>query len=285
MNFNNKKIAIIGLGLMGGSLGMALKKRFKKMKVYGVSRSNIKIRTAVKNNVIDSGTCDVCSLLENECIDIIFIATPVSVIKDFIQKIDRYAHNNIIVSDLGSTKAKLMRWVSHRKFKHINFVGCHPMAGSHQSGLDAAQIDLYCNSFCFITRTPKEGKRAFNIICGLWKALGVRTVIVDPYEHDKIVAKVSHFPHAVASLIVDTISRNSTDIFKFVGPGFLDATRIAQSSPSLWVDIFQSNKSNVIKEMKHFRRRVDSFISILKSKNIKRLKTFLTRVNIQRQNI
>ena len=283
MNYNNKHIAIIGLGLMGGSLALALKKRFKRITIHGVSRNKVKIRSAIKNKIIDCGTCELHRLLTSEKIDIIFIATPVKVVTSFISSIEKHVRYKVIVSDLGSTKSEIMRWVDRHKFKFIQFVGSHPMAGSHQSGIDAAQNDLYDNSLCFVIKTKKTPKGAFAVISRLWKALGMQTVTVKPDVHDKIVAKVSHLPHAVASMLAGTILQNNPAIIKFAGPGFFDTTRIAQSAPSLWVDIFLSNQKNVIFELNRFRKNIDSFISIIKKKDAKKLESFLNKAYMQRK--
>ncbi|RKX82722.1 MAG: hypothetical protein DRP57_09310, partial [Spirochaetes bacterium] len=282
----NKKVAIIGLGLMGGSLALALRHRFKKkVKVYGVSRSKSKIRSAVRGKIIDYGTCDLRSLLNEEHIDIIFIATPVSIVKSCIRDIEKHAQYKVIVSDLGSTKARLLRWVDGRKFKSVEFVGSHPMTGSHESGLGAAQGDIYKDCMSFITKTSKTPRRALKIISALWERLGVRTVIINPDLHDKIVAKVSHLPHVVASVLVDNTFHRNKRYSKFIGPGFLDTTRIAQSDPSLWSDIFLSNSRNVKGELKDFKRRIDSFISILNKNDSKVLTNFLKDINRKRKNI
>ncbi|MDD5085027.1 MAG: prephenate dehydrogenase/arogenate dehydrogenase family protein [Candidatus Omnitrophica bacterium] len=144
-----KTFAVVGLGLMGGSLGLALKKRFKGCTVIGISRSQAKVREAKRRRMISWGTTDIGRGVKDT--DFVFVCTPVGSIPKYVEKIDRSAKPGCIVTDVGSTKETLMKWASHKKFRAIRFIGSHPMAGSHETGLRYVKGDLYDNSLVFIT--------------------------------------------------------------------------------------------------------------------------------------
>src|SRR3989338_904565 len=145
----SQTFVIIGLGLLGGSLGRALRQIFPKATVIGASRSRSKIRLAKRKGFITRGTTKLSEAVK--FCDCIFICTPVDTIPKFISQIDRFARSGTMVTDVGSTKAELIRWVEKKKFKNIHFVGSHPMAGSHLTGLQHATGDLYRSSFTFVT--------------------------------------------------------------------------------------------------------------------------------------
>ncbi|MFH1385179.1 MAG: prephenate dehydrogenase [Candidatus Omnitrophota bacterium] len=285
MTFHNKKIAIIGLGLMGGSLALALKKRFPRCILYGVSRSKQKIRYARRNRIIDKGSCDLRVLLEKVDMDIIIIATPVRIIKKVITDIHAVARNKPIVTDLGSTKEELLRWVDRSSFSNVLFVGSHPMAGSHEMGLSVIQKDLYTNTMCFVTKTSKTSRKALRVVLNMWKNIHVRTVVINPTRHDKIVSKISHLPHAIALLLVHTTTRSGAAVLRYAGSGFLDSTRIAQSDASIWIDILLSNKVNIIKDLALFKNATDTLMHVLKKGDERKLRAFLLQTSAKRKKI
>src|SRR3989338_9195903 len=148
-----RKVAIIGLGLIGGSLGLVLKKRFRGIEVMAISRSSAKIKSAVRRKAIDWGSTNPEKVLP--LADLVIICTPVSSIPAWIRLADKFSKYSTHVTDVGSTKGSLVRWAEKKKFNHIRFVGSHPMAGSHQSGMEYAQDSLFDGSLTFVTKTPK----------------------------------------------------------------------------------------------------------------------------------
>ena len=237
-----KTFVIVGLGLLGGSLGGALKRAFPRSRVIGVSRSSQKIRLAKKKKLITSGTTNLAKAVSSS--NFIFICTPVDTISRLILQIDQFARKGTIVTDVGSTKEELIRWVEKRKFKHIRFVGSHPMAGSHLTGIEHATQNLYQSSFAFVTTHAGINKKALQLTVQIWKKLCDRAVVLDAKTHDQITAEISHLPHLVAALLVSNVSSKS---LPFASTGFRDTTRVAQGDPRLWVPIFTSNRKNLNK--------------------------------------
>lgn len=253
-----RKIAIIGLGLIGGSLGLVLKKRFPGIEVMGVSRSSAKIKLAMRRKAIDWGGTRPEKILSRA--DLVVICTPVSSIPGWVLEAEKWAKPGTIVTDVGSTKESLVRWAERRKFKKITFIGSHPMAGSHHSGIEFAQSDLFAGSLTFITRTSKTHAPALKKITLFWRKISDQIHILSPETHDRIVSEISHAPHALAALMVLTASSSS---LPFAASGFLDTTRIAQGEPGLWRDIFAANRHFVLRNLKEKRRGLDRFIKFL----------------------
>ncbi len=285
MDLQKSKIAIIGLGLMGGSLAIALKKRYPEASIYGISRNKKTLQAAKKKKLIDVASTNLEKVLVSTDIDLFVIATPVQVIKDVLLTINRYAKNNPIVTDLGSTKYEIVTLAEKKSFQKISFVGSHPMTGSHNVGFAYANPDLYTKALCFITQTSRTKKVAVAVIEKLWKDLDVKTVIVKPALHDKVVSRISHLPHAVAFALVDTVARYGDDGFKFAGGGFRDFTRIAASDPKMWVDIFESNKKNILRDLHAFKNAIDSLIAKVEDEDTRHLFSFLEKISHKRRNL
>ena len=280
-----KNYAIVGLGLMGASLAIALKNKNPKASVYAISRSSEKIFQAKKKNIIDDGFTNLRNLIANVKIDIFFIATPVGVIKKIIQEIDECLDYKAIVTDLGSTKEELEKWSNSKSFTNITYIGSHPMAGSHENGLDAAKENLYDNTICFIVKNNNTNRTVLNILKQIWTDLNVEIVEISAREHDKIVSKISHLPHLIAILLVKTALDDKINCEKYIGSGFLDTTRIAQSDSIMWTDIFFSNVENLKKDLIAYRNAIDLTLKMLETNDYEAIKTTLNKVNEKRKGL
>ena len=243
--------AVIGLGLLGGSLSGALRRAFPRARVIGVSRSPVNVRLAVRKRLIHEGTTNLAKAVS--AADWVVICTPVNTIARFVSDIDRHAKRSVIVTDVGSTKGDLIRWVEKRKMRRIHFVGSHPMAGSHLTGLAHAQSDLFRKSFAFVTTHRGVNGRALQQVAALWKKLCRNVFILPAPVHDQIVAEISHLPHLAAAVLVDLASARSS---RFAGTGFFDTTRVAASDPLLWTPIFEANRKNLIRLINRFQKRL-----------------------------
>lgn len=261
-----KKIAIIGLGLMGASLALALRKKFRSTRIIGVSRHPQTIKEAQKRKMIDAGFMDVARAVSNA--DIVFVCTPVDTIPNYLREINHSAKPGTIVTDVGSVKSEIVLWADRAKFQNIHFVGSHPLAGSHRRGIESAAPNLYEGASVFVTPSKKTDRSASRIIIDLWKKIGCRPVVLSPQQHDKVMSSVSHLPHAIASVLVHTIPVKN---FKHCGPGFLDTTRVAQGDPRLWEPIFGFNRKNLIGDLKNFERNLAKFICLLERGNSQKL--------------
>lgn len=271
---------IIGLGLIGGSLGAGLRKRFPGARILGISRSRRKIQLAKQRKLIHDGSTRLEEVLPRS--DVAFICTPVDSIAPIVAEVDRAARPGTIVTDVGSTKQTILRWADRQRFRNIWFVGSHPLAGSHLSGLEHSRANLFDRAFVFLTPTKRTDQRAKHVIASIWKRLGTRVHELSPELHDRVVSCVSHLPHAVASCLVNAVSGRS---LRFGASGFLDTTRVAQSDPTLWTPIFLSNRIHLARDLKRFRTVLDKLIYDLKRCDPAGIKRMLTIASCKRRQI
>jgi len=243
------KITIIGVGLIGGSIGLAAKDKRLAKTIVGVFRRESTLNRALKRGAVDKGTLDLKSGVKGA--DLIVIATPVSSIPRIAREAIRYADRDAVITDAGSTKRSIIKEVEGVIGSRgaALFVGSHPMAGSEHAGVEFARKDLLEGSPCIVTKTPKTDARALKIVADFWKALGAKVTIMDPAGHDRSVALISHLPHIVAFGLAGAVPARE---LVYAAEGFKDTTRVASSDPRLWSDIFLTNKTEVLKALKLF---------------------------------
>jgi len=257
-----KKIAVVGIGLIGASLAAALKESDSEIEITAVDRSAESIRKAEKLAIIDQGFTEIKDNLK-DC-DLIFIAVPVAAIASVIKKIKAGSQNRQLLVDLGSTKKEIMQQAAKiLTGTEKIFIGGHPMAGSHKSGLDWHQADLFKNAPFIITPWIQAGKSSLplkqalkdsgvkvellNQLQELIEKIGARVHIISAEEHDRCTAYLSHLPHLLSSALVNLSSEKefADEFLELSGSGYRDMTRIAGSSPKLWQDIIISNRENI----------------------------------------
>jgi len=228
-----KKAAIIGVGLIGGSLALALKKRKLASLVVGVSGHKETLRLARARGVIDQGSLGL-DIIRGA--DLVVFATPVNTISELARKASSIAAEGCLVIDVGSTKEAI---VNKLQGLFSNFVGTHPIAGSEKRGVAYARADIFENSLCILTPTKKTRPGALKAARSLWKSLGAKVVNLSPAGHDRAIAFVSHLPHIVVFSLMNSIPAG---LLKLGAKGLKDTTRIAASDSRLWADIFLSNR-------------------------------------------
>jgi prephenate dehydrogenase len=263
LDFINK-VAIIGVGMLGGSIGLSLKKLFPNIDVVGFGRDRSKLDKAVKINAIDKYFLSYESTIKS-C-DIIIICTPVKLIHGIFAEIRPFLKEGCVVTDVGSTKFEVVDSIYREFGVKANFVGSHPMAGSEKTGVDSAICDLYKDTLVIITEDDHTNKEAVNKVNLFWKALGAKTIKLSPSYHDKVVGETSHLTHLVASSLAYTLSDSLSDSDikkKIFGNGLLDTTRIAEGDPQMWLDIFISNRENIIKAVNRFQDNLHDFANLL----------------------
>ncbi len=246
------KFSIIGVGLIGGSLGMALKRHKIASHIAGFGRNPSRLKEAKRLGAIDSCHLNLKDAVKDS--DIIVIATPVGKIAVFAREVFRYAKKGAIVIDAGSTKSKIVSLIESMKPHGINFVGCHPLAGSEKYGVRNASLNLFDNSHCIITKTKKTDKISLKAISSIWERIKTKVVIMSPDAHDRLLAFISHLPHVLSVALVHTVSSND---FEFAAGGLTDMTRIASSEPVMWRDICLTNKANILKAIDNYKRNLD----------------------------
>ena len=263
-DFSFNKISIIGVGLIGGSLGLALKGKKPNFKIVGIDKQKI-IEKAIARGAIDEGTVNPEEGVKEA--DIVIIATPVKTILDLLPKISSFLKKGCLVTDTGSTKGQIVGRANQVLSKDIFFVGGHPMAGSEKCGIEEANPHLFRNRTYILTPDKKSNLIAIDKIFSLIKMIGANRLVLDPFEHDRIVGAVSHLPQIIAVSLINSISElalrgNNTNYFRAIGEGFKDMTRIASSPYKIWEDICVTNQENILKMIQEFR----SYLGIIEDK-------------------
>lgn len=268
------KIAIIGVGLIGGSMGLALRKKKLCNQIIGISRHKKTISLAKKIKAIDKGVKHLDMIKEA---DLVILATPVSAILNLAPRISKIIKPDCIVSDVGSTKEEI---VSKLDKVFARYVGSHPIAGSEKRGIINANPNIFRNSLCILTPTKNTDPAALRKIKILWQKLGVGGVFnLAPATHDKILSSVSHLPHILAFSLIETVPRR---YFKFASNGLKDTTRIAASDSELWVDIFLSNRKNMLQAIECFEKNLSKIKSVISKKDRRSLSKILKKAKHKR---
>ena len=282
-----KRIAILGLGLMGGSLGLALKHRQgADIRIAGYARRPETQKLALKLKAIDEAFDDPAKAVQGA--DVVVLCVPVLAIPDLLRRCSGSLKTGCIVTDVGSTKAELVGRMEPivRETKAV-FLGSHPLTGSEQQGLDAARADLYEGALVVVT--PSDGKNGAAVEClgNFWEMVGASVKVMAPEEHDRIVARTSHLPHMVAALVAATVGRDGDlrQIGAYCGPGFRDTTRIAEGSAEVWHDIIQSNRQCLAGELAKFKVELDRVSSMVEEGDSKRLLRFLEEGRSKRRQL
>lgn len=263
-----KRITIIGLGVIGGSLGLALKKRHPELHVQGVDINTEIIQEAVSRKAIDNGTTDLIAGVQEA--DLIFLATPISVMEKICKAIAPYLQNGAIVTDLGSTKVNVVRIMESSLPKQVRFLGGHPMTGSEKTGLQGASEILFENAAYILTPLSDCAEEVTRIVRGLVESLGARTIILTPEDHDRKVAAVSHLPHVVASALVNAVGSleaREGGYFSLAAGGFRDSTRIAASNSEMWTDILLQNSQALLPLIRGYKQCLQEFERALENQN------------------
>jgi prephenate dehydrogenase len=272
-----EKVTIIGVGLIGGSIGLGIKKKGLAEEVVGVFRRSSTLKRALKCRAIDNGTLSMEEGVKGA--DLIIIATPVSLIPSMAGEAMRYAKKGALITDVGSTK----KWIVSRIEPMGGlFVGSHPMAGSEHAGVEFARPDLLQGSPCIVTKTTKTDSGTLAAIVDFWKALGARTSVLSPEAHDRSVALISHLPHIVAFSLAGAVPAKE---LPYAAEGFKDTTRVAMSDPELWADIFLSNRREISKSIDVFERYLNSLKKAIMNNKHKQVVKLLEKAKAVRDSI
>ena len=249
-----KQISIIGLGLIGSSLALSIKKNKLADKTIGYAKSIKTRKKARRLRLVDIVENDLSKTVEGS--DLVLICTPLSAYLKIIKSIRPYLKKNSILSDVGSAKENLIKVLKPLLNNQFDFIPAHPIAGTEKSGPDSGFAELFIDRWCIITPIKGNNKKNINKIKTLWKSVGSEVEIMTPERHDKVMAITSHLPHLIAYNIVSTASDLETvtksDIIKYSASGFRDFTRLASSDPTMWRDIFLSNKDAILEMIGRF---------------------------------
>lgn len=265
-----QRVTIVGLGLIGGSLGLALTRARAAREIVGLSRHRATGRHAVRRGAIDRGTTDPDRAVADA--DIVVLATPVSTIVHLAKRLAPLMPRGAIITDVGSAKGAIVQALERSLPAGISFVGAHPLAGSEQQGLAAAHRDLFHDSCCIVTRTRRTDHRALHMVSRMWEQVGACVCVMAPARHDHLLAQVSHLPHALAFCLAQAV----TPAARRVAPrSFLEMTRIANSDAALWRDILLTNRPALLKAMRAFEHEWATLTRLIRQRDAHALEQFL----------
>lgn len=267
-----KQITIIGVGLIGGSIGLAAKRHKLAAQIIGVTAHKDSIREALKRKAIDFGTLDLKKSVINS--DMVILAVPVDKVVSALKEALPNLKKDCIVMDVASVKGRIVKDAEKIVSRKARFVGTHPMAGSERRGVSRAASGLFNGAPCIITKTGKTDKAALRTVKNFWKKLGSKTYELSPEEHDRRVSSISHLPHAAAAALCLTADKSS---LKFASSGFGGATRIASGDPNLWSAILTDNSAAACADIKRYSRQLEIIGRLIKAKDMPKLKAVLSK--------
>lgn len=275
-----EKIAVLGVGLIGGSFAMSVRAHGLAGHISGYGRTDENLKKALSRGVIDSFYIDPAKAVEGA--DLVLLSTPVGHFIQLAKLIRNFLRPGAIVMDAGSVKGSLVRELESLMPDGVCFVGAHPIAGSERGGVDNARKGLFHDATCIITRTAKSDDSAIRSVKELWISIGAQIREMTPEDHDRIYALVSHLPHAIAYALVNTVADADPAYLRLSGRGFKDTTRIAMSPPDLWQEICLMNRTHMIEALDMFRANLDKISDHLKAGDNEALKAEFERARTMR---
>jgi len=286
MKIKFKEITIIGPGLIGGSIGLNLKKKKLAERVIGIDTSRSNLVAALEKGIIDDYRLKIDEKISKS--EIIFICTPVSSINNILDNILPFITKKNIVTDTGSVKNIFKRSTIKRINEVSNFLPGHPIAGTEHSGAKNALLNIFEGKWCILTPL-NQNKSVKRVIAKIWESLGMKIAIMTTDEHDKIMSITSHLPHLIAFTIVNTAFeldiKKKKELINFSAGGFRDFTRIGSSDPKMWSDIFIENKKHLINTLDNFIHDLQIFRGFIKNNEKGEIFEILKRTKVIRKSI
>lgn len=273
-----KRISILGVGLLGGSIGLAVRSRINNCAVVGYGHRASTVNAALKMGALSEGYDQLAPAVRGA--DLVILCTPVGLFRPLLAELAPLLSPGAIVTDVGSTKRSIVSAAGELLPKANPFVGSHPMAGSEKRGVEFARADLYDGALCILTPTAQTDPAALKQVESFWSTLGMRTCRISPQEHDRRLADVSHLPHALAAALVATADQSSVAL---AGKGFHDMTRIAAGDGGLWRDILSDNRDNVRHSIGRLKEQLDLLLTLLEDGQADALRDWLDQAAEHRQ--
>lgn len=263
-------IAIVGVGVIGGSIALAAKARRAVRSVIGVGRNAGRLEEARRAGVIDEGTIDL--MVAARQADLLIFCTPVDRIAAGVREAAGACRNGALITDAGSVKGCVCRDLKEKPARGVEFVGSHPLAGSEKQGFEHADARLFDGRVCVVTPLATNSRSAIDRIGAFWRQLGSSVVEMSPEAHDQALAETSHVPHVVAAALAAALS---TENGALVAGGFRDTTRIASGDPDLWTAILLGNRTHVLESLARYDRSLKGFREALEKNDAVALKHLL----------
>ncbi len=280
-----RRIAIIGLGLIGGSLGLALKRTpIADLEIAGTARSRVTVQKAKRAGAIDV-ECDTPAEAAAGA-SLVVVAAPIMAIRAILAEIAPALALGAVVTDVASTKADVARWAKDLLPAGVHFVGGHPMAGKETTGIDAAEADLFQGKPWVVAPSVTADESSVRTVVGLAQLVGARPVFMDPEEHDSYVAAVSHLPLVISSVLFSTAFGSAAwpELAQLASSGFRDTTRLASGAPELAHDIIATNRANLLHWLDRFEQELDRFRDVIRSEQGERVVEAFARAQLERDN-
>jgi prephenate dehydrogenase len=274
-----QRVCIIGVGLLGGSIGLALRRKRLAKQVVGVGRTVSKLQTALSRGAIDEATDDI--LVGAKGADLVIACTPVQSIVDSLCVAASVAQPDAMLTDVGSTKQSIAK-AANGRLSPSQFVGSHPIAGGHHSGVEHAVGTLLDGALVVITPFDATDPDLVQRMVMFWESMGSRTCCLSPQEHDEALAIASHLPHMVASALA---TATPGEMLQFVGKGWMDSTRIAASNTQLWRQILEENHAPALQAMKNFATICGTWIEALERADFDQIESLLKSGKATRESV
>lgn len=278
-----EKVTILGVGLIGASFALAMKKYKFCTHVIGHGRRQKNLQKAQEMGIIDSFDLDPVRACADS--DLVLFATPVGTFIDIAKKVRPALKRGALITDVGSVKGKLVYDMEGLMPENTPFIGGHPIAGSNRSGIETAAAEIFRDAKCIITPTERTPESEIKKLIHIWKTFGCIVELVNPDEHDRIYALVSHLPHLIAYAIVNAVAEADRAYLKFAGQGFMSTTRIASSSPELWRDICILNRENLLQSVDVFKNNLERLSQYLRVSDFESLEREFEKARTLREGI
>ena len=269
------KITIIGVGLIGGSLALALKERNLAKVVFGYGRDQSRLEEAQKSNIIDAFSTNIKEAVDEA--NIVVIATPVGTFKDIIGQIEPLISSNVIITDVGSTKSDIVNIVNDvLRDKSSCFIPAHPIAGKERSGFEVSDSKLYDGKKVIITPQETNSPESIDVIDQMWKNVGADVDFMSAESHDNLLGMTSHLPHMLAFSLVNYLVDQNPNASIYAGGGFKDFSRIASGDAIMWRDICLQNKNQIMSHLKGYQSTLDDLLEAINDEDSEKLGQLFT---------
>jgi prephenate dehydrogenase len=280
-----RKITIIGVGLLGGSIGLTVRRRKLARQTAGFVRRRASLKDCERAGAVDFATTDLLAAVWDA--DLVILCLPLSQMRSRVREMLPALKRGAIVTDVGSVKASVVRELESLIQKSgAHFVGSHPMAGAEKTGVSAARADLFINTVCVVTPAKKTNRAALKKVEQFWRTIGSRVLELTPEIHDALVSRSSHLPHVIAATLASHVLSPAHPKHQaaLCANGFRDTTRIASGSPEMWRDIALANRRNLAKSLDAFIADLQKFQRLVKKGDAKALAKFFETAKQRRDN-
>jgi prephenate dehydrogenase len=277
-----QRLAIVGVGLLGGSIALAARAQGVAREIVGIGRDRARLEAPLRAGAVDQVTTDLAAGVRDA--DFVVLAATVLANEQLLADAWPAAAPAALITDVGSTKRGIVA-AAERLSGPPAFIGSHPMAGSEKSGYAEARADLFHGAIAIVTPTEASEPRAVKGVTAFWESLGARVSALDPSAHDHMVAAISHLPHVVAWALMDAVARLEPGALPFAARGFKDTTRIAAADPAMWTDILLDNGDAIARGLVAFCAALNEFAELIVSGDRARIEAVLARLKAQRERL